>query len=47
MLALISWIVFGLIVGILARLVLTGSDPMGWLDADTLCCGIRDWRFCG
>jgi uncharacterized membrane protein YeaQ/YmgE (transglycosylase-associated protein family) len=30
MFALISWIV-GLIVGALARLVLTGSDPMGWL----------------
>lgn len=31
MFALISWIVFGLIVGALARLVLTGRDPMGWL----------------
>jgi len=30
MFALISWIVFGLILGALARLVLTGSDPMGW-----------------
>lgn len=29
--AVISWIVFGLIVGALARLVLPGSDPMGWL----------------
>jgi uncharacterized membrane protein YeaQ/YmgE (transglycosylase-associated protein family) len=28
MLAFISWIVFGLIVGALARLVLSGSDPM-------------------
>ena len=37
MLALISWIVFGLIVGTLARLVLTGSDPMGWLATLTLC----------
>jgi len=31
MFALISWIVFGLIVGALARLVLSGSDPMSWL----------------
>jgi uncharacterized membrane protein YeaQ/YmgE (transglycosylase-associated protein family) len=31
MFALISWIVFGLIVGGLARLVLSGSDPMSWL----------------
>jgi len=30
MFALISWIVFGLIVGGLARLALTGSDPMSW-----------------
>jgi len=30
MFALISWILFGLIIGALARLVLTGSDPMGW-----------------
>jgi uncharacterized membrane protein YeaQ/YmgE (transglycosylase-associated protein family) len=30
MFALISWIVFGLVVGALARLVLTGSDPLGW-----------------
>ena len=37
MLALISWIVFGLIVGTLARLVLTGSDPMGWLATLTPC----------
>jgi uncharacterized membrane protein YeaQ/YmgE (transglycosylase-associated protein family) len=31
MFGIISWIVFGLIVGALARLVLPGSDPMGWL----------------
>jgi uncharacterized membrane protein YeaQ/YmgE (transglycosylase-associated protein family) len=31
MFAIISWIVFGLIVGALARFVLPGSDPMGWL----------------
>jgi uncharacterized membrane protein YeaQ/YmgE (transglycosylase-associated protein family) len=37
MLALISWIVFGLFVGALARLVLTGSDPMGWLATLALC----------
>jgi uncharacterized membrane protein YeaQ/YmgE (transglycosylase-associated protein family) len=30
MFALISWIVFGLIVGALAKFVITGSDPMGW-----------------
>ena len=30
MFELISWIIFGLIVGGLARLVLIGSDPMGW-----------------
>ena len=28
MFELVSWIVFGLIVGALARLVLSGSDPM-------------------
>ena len=37
MLALISWIIFGLIVGALGRLVLTGSDPMGWLATLALC----------
>jgi len=37
MFALISWITFGLIVGALARLVLTGSDPMGWLATLALC----------
>jgi uncharacterized membrane protein YeaQ/YmgE (transglycosylase-associated protein family) len=31
MFAVISWIVFGLIIGALARLVLPGRDPMGWL----------------
>jgi uncharacterized membrane protein YeaQ/YmgE (transglycosylase-associated protein family) len=30
MFELISWVVFGLIVGALARLILIGSDPMGW-----------------
>jgi uncharacterized membrane protein YeaQ/YmgE (transglycosylase-associated protein family) len=30
MFELVSWIVFGLIVGGLARLVLIGSDPTGW-----------------
>jgi uncharacterized membrane protein YeaQ/YmgE (transglycosylase-associated protein family) len=30
MFALVSWIIFGLIVGALARLVLTGSDPLSW-----------------
>ena len=37
MLALVSWIVFGLIVGALARLVLTGSEPMGWIATLALC----------
>jgi uncharacterized membrane protein YeaQ/YmgE (transglycosylase-associated protein family) len=37
MLALLSWIAFGLIVGALARLVLTGSDPLGWLVTLSLC----------
>jgi uncharacterized membrane protein YeaQ/YmgE (transglycosylase-associated protein family) len=37
MLALISWIVFGLVVGALARLVLTGSDCMGWLATLAIC----------
>ena len=37
MLALISWIIFGLIVGALARLVLTGSEPMGWIATLALC----------
>jgi uncharacterized membrane protein YeaQ/YmgE (transglycosylase-associated protein family) len=31
MFTLVSWIIFGLVVGALARLVLPGSDPMGWL----------------
>ena len=37
MLALISWVIFGVIVGALGRLVLTGSDPMGWLATLALC----------
>jgi len=37
MLALLSWITFGLIVGALARLVLTGSDPLGWFLTLALC----------
>ena len=37
MLALISWVIFGVIVGALSRLVLTGSDPMGWLPTLALC----------
>ena len=31
MFALLSWIIFGLIIGALARLVLSGSDPMSLL----------------
>ena len=38
MFALICWIVFGIFVGALARLVLIGSDPMGWLS--TLALGV-------
>jgi len=37
MLALISWIIFGLIVGVLARLVLIGSEPLSWLATLALC----------
>jgi uncharacterized membrane protein YeaQ/YmgE (transglycosylase-associated protein family) len=38
MLALISWIVFGLMVGALARLVLTGSsDCLGWFATLAIC----------
>jgi uncharacterized membrane protein YeaQ/YmgE (transglycosylase-associated protein family) len=29
--SLIGWIVFGLIVGALARLFVPGRDPMGWI----------------
>lgn len=31
MIGLIWWIILGLIVGALARLILPGKDPMGWL----------------
>jgi uncharacterized membrane protein YeaQ/YmgE (transglycosylase-associated protein family) len=31
MFRLISWIIFGLIVGLLARLFTPGADPMGWI----------------
>jgi uncharacterized membrane protein YeaQ/YmgE (transglycosylase-associated protein family) len=37
MLALISWIVFGLMVGALARLVLLGTDCMGWFTTLAVC----------
>ena len=37
MLALLSWIVFGLFVGALARLVLIGTDCMGWFTALAVC----------
>jgi len=37
MLALISWVIFGVIVGALGRLVLTGSAPLGWLATLALC----------
>jgi uncharacterized membrane protein YeaQ/YmgE (transglycosylase-associated protein family) len=29
--AIITWIVFGAIVGIIARFVMPGRDPMGWV----------------
>lgn len=29
--AIVGWIVFGLIAGALARLLMPGRDPMGWL----------------
>ncbi len=28
---IIWWIILGLVVGLLARLILPGKDPMGWL----------------
>ena len=29
--AIVTWIVFGAIVGIIARFVMPGRDPMGWV----------------
>ncbi len=29
--AIITWIIFGAIVGIIARFVMPGRDPMGWV----------------
>ena len=29
--SLIGWIIFGLIIGALARLIMPGRDPMGWI----------------
>ena len=29
--AILAWVIFGLVVGLLARLLVPGSDPMGWL----------------
>lgn len=29
--SLIGWIIFGLIVGAIARLLVPGRDPMGWI----------------
>jgi uncharacterized membrane protein YeaQ/YmgE (transglycosylase-associated protein family) len=28
---ILSWIVFGLVVGAIARLLIPGRDPMGWI----------------
>lgn len=36
MLTILSWLVFGLAVGLLARLVLPGRDPMGLLGSTAL-----------
>ena len=30
-LSILSWILFGLVVGLLARFLLPGRDPMGWI----------------
>lgn len=31
MLTILGWLIFGAIVGALARLIMPGPDPMGWL----------------
>ena len=31
LISILSWILFGLIVGVIARLLIPGRDPMGWL----------------
>jgi uncharacterized membrane protein YeaQ/YmgE (transglycosylase-associated protein family) len=31
MLSIIGWIVFGAVVGVIARFLMPGKDPMGWL----------------
>jgi uncharacterized membrane protein YeaQ/YmgE (transglycosylase-associated protein family) len=30
-LSILGWILFGLIVGVIARLLVPGRDPMGWI----------------
>jgi uncharacterized membrane protein YeaQ/YmgE (transglycosylase-associated protein family) len=30
-LTIVGWIIFGLIVGLIARLLVTGRDPTGWI----------------
>jgi len=37
MFALQSWVIFGLVIGALSRLVLTGSDRMRWLATLAFC----------
>jgi uncharacterized membrane protein YeaQ/YmgE (transglycosylase-associated protein family) len=36
--SIIGWILFGLICGAIARLLIPGKDPMGWIA--TICLGI-------
>lgn len=31
MMSIIGWIIFGAIVGVLARFIMPGRDPMGWV----------------
>jgi uncharacterized membrane protein YeaQ/YmgE (transglycosylase-associated protein family) len=31
MFSLIGWIIFGAVVGIIARFIMPGRDPMGWV----------------
>jgi uncharacterized membrane protein YeaQ/YmgE (transglycosylase-associated protein family) len=31
MMSIIGWIIFGAIIGVLARFIMPGRDPMGWV----------------
>lgn len=44
-LSLISWLVFGLIVGLIAKAIMPGNDPRGWIK--TVCIGIIGSYFGG